>query len=244
MARHYSTNYKSIAAFIIAAVILVIIWRTYYGYYILYPFTILGTWFHEMGHGIMAMIVGGTFTKLEIFANGSGLAHWSYIESNFYMSKNLSLSLVAAAGLFGPPVLGAILIVMSKSFLRSKIMLYVLSIIMLLSVLIWVRTSVGIVVILLLGGLLLYIAIKGNETLQQLIIQFLGVIACIDTYKQIDYLYTKSFVSEGVEKLSDTGNLELYTGLSYTFWATVILILSVVILLYSLLITNRTYTTV
>ncbi len=195
MPKNYRTNYRAILSFILASIVLVLIWRTYYGYYILYPFTILGTWFHEMGHGIMSMIVGGTFTKLEIFNNGSGLAYSSYLESDFYFNKNIALGLVSAAGLVGPPIIGSVLILMSKTYKRSKIMLYLLSIVMLISVVIWVRTTVGAIVILFLGALILYIAIKGNETLQQLVAQFLGVIACIDTYKQIDYLYTKSFIN-------------------------------------------------
>lgn len=239
MSKNYRTNYRAILGFIIASIILVLIWRTYYGYYILYPFTILGTWFHEMGHGIMSIIVGGSFTKLEIFNNGSGLAYSTYLESDFYFNKNIALGLVAAAGLFGPPFIGAILILMSKTYKGSKIMLYLLAVVMLISVVIWVRTTVGIIVILFLGLLILYIAVKGNETLQQLIVQFLGVIACIDTYKQISYLYTKSFTSNGVEKLSDTGNMAERLGLTHNFWATVILILSFSLLLYSLFLRNR-----
>lgn len=236
---NYKTNYRAILGFILASIILVFIWRTYYGYYILYPFTILGTWFHEMGHGIMSMIVGGSFTRLEIFNNGAGFAHSSYLDSNFYFNKSIALGLVSAAGLFGPPVIGSFLILMSKTYKRSKIMLYLLSIVMIMSVIIWVRTTVGITVILFLGILILYIAIKGNETFQQLIVQFLGVIACIDTYKQIDYLYTKSFTSNGVEKLSDTGAMAERIGLTYSFWATIILILSFCLLLYSLFLRNR-----
>lgn len=240
MSKNYTTNYRAIFGFIAASILLVLIWRTYYGYYILYPFTILGTWFHEMGHGIMSMIVGGNFDRLEIFSNGSGLAYSSYYDSDFYFNKNIALGLVSAAGLFGPPAIGSILILMSKTYKRSKIMLYLLAVVMLISVVIWVRTTVGIIVIFILGSLLLYIAIKGNETLQQLIVQFLGVVACIDTYKQIDYLYTKSFISNGIEKLSDTGSMAERIGLTHNFWATVILGLSFAMLLYSLLLRNRT----
>ncbi|BAO74872.1 M50 family metallopeptidase [Winogradskyella sp. PG-2] len=239
MAKYFKTNYQAILGFILASIILVLIWRTYYGYYILYTFTILGTWFHEMGHGITSIIVGGSFTRLEIFNNGSGLAFSSYLDSNFYLDKNISLGLVSAAGLFGPPVIGSVFILMSKTYKRSKIILYLLSAVMLISVALWVRTSVGVVIILFLGVLILYIAIKGNETLQQLVVQFLGVIACIDTSKQINYLYTKSFVSNGIEKLSDTGSMAERIGFSHSFWATMILILSFSMLLYSLFLRNR-----
>ena len=44
-----------------------VLWQFEFGYYLLYPFTILGTWFHEISHGIAAMILGAHFSKLEIF---------------------------------------------------------------------------------------------------------------------------------------------------------------------------------
>ena len=85
MAKEYKVDYYSIIGF---SVLTIFIWRFHYGYYILYPFTIMGTWFHEMGHGIMSMMVGGDFIKLEFFPNGSGLA-WSKYPRCFFNPKSL-----------------------------------------------------------------------------------------------------------------------------------------------------------
>lgn len=237
--KRYRLDYLAFFGFIATAILFTLIWRTYYGYYILYPFTILGTWFHEMGHGIMSILVGGSFNYLEIFPNGSGLAYSSYYSNDFYFNKNIALALVSASGLFGPPLIGAILILMSSREKTTKIMLYVLAVFMFLSVIIWVRTAVGIIVITLLSILIFITAKKGNDTFQQLIVQFLGVIACIDTYKQINYLYTESATINGETFLSDTGKMAEYLGKSHTFWATVILVLSFSILLYSLYVRHR-----
>lgn len=38
-----------------AALVTVVLWQIPQGDYILYPFTILATWFHEMGHGLAAI---------------------------------------------------------------------------------------------------------------------------------------------------------------------------------------------
>lgn len=67
----------------------------FYGYYILCPFTILETWSHEMGHGIISLLVGGDFEYLKIFGNGSELTHSSY--PDFYFNKNSALSMVTEA---------------------------------------------------------------------------------------------------------------------------------------------------
>ncbi|MEN8928502.1 MAG: M50 family metallopeptidase [Flavobacteriales bacterium] len=241
MAKKYKVDYYSFLGFILFAVFIVFVWRFYYGYYILYPFTILGTWFHEMGHGLMSIIVGGTFEYLEIFNNGSGLAHSSYYDSDFYFNKNIALAMVTAAGLFGPPFVGSVLILMSKSFKKSKFILYILSISMLLSVAIWVRTPVGVIVILSLGALFLFIAIKAKSIIIQLAVQLIGVIACVNTYRQIAYLYTEKVTVGGLEEsFSDTGSIASRLGMTYSFWGTLILIVSFVMLVYSLYLRNRT----
>ena len=52
---------------IVLTVITFVVWQIpLVGRFILYPFTILGTWFHEMGHGVTAMLMGGSFEQLEI----------------------------------------------------------------------------------------------------------------------------------------------------------------------------------
>lgn len=201
----------------------------------------MGTWFHEMGHGTMSIIVGGKFQYLEIFENGSGLAHSSYYDSDFYFNKNIALAMVTAAGLFGPPVVGSVLILMSKSFKKSKIILYILSISMLISVAIWVRTTVGVVVILSLGALLLFISVKAKPIIKQFVVQIIGVIAVVNTFRQIGYLYVEKVTVGGLEEsFSDTGSIANRLGMTYSFWGTLILILSFVMLVYSLYLRNRT----
>ena len=92
------------------AVFTIILWRVPFGMLVLYPFTILSTWFHEMAHGIIALILGGSFHQLEIYADGSGLAVWS---GNLFLG-NVGKAIVAAAGPLGPTAAGAILIILSK----------------------------------------------------------------------------------------------------------------------------------
>ena len=36
----------------------VALWQVPYGDTLLYPFTLLATWFHEMGHGLASMLLG------------------------------------------------------------------------------------------------------------------------------------------------------------------------------------------
>jgi len=165
-----------------AAVVTIALWQIQYGDYILYPFSILATWFHEMGHGLAAIFLGGNFLQLEIFADGSGVATHS---GRLFLGP-IGRALVAAAGPMGPPIAGAILILASRSFKTASLSLKILGGFLLFSVLIWVRSLFGIVAILLLGLIILGIGFKGNRSFQGFSIQFLGVQACISTYHQLD----------------------------------------------------------
>ncbi len=210
-----------------AAVATVVLWQIPYGDYILYPFSILATWFHEMGHGLAAIFLGGNFRQLEIFADGSGVATHG---GRLFLGP-IGRAFVAAAGLLGPPIAGAILILASRSFKTASISLKILGGFLLFSVLIWVRSLFGIVAILLLGLIILGIGIKGNRWFQGFSIQFLGVQACISTYHQLDYLFTPTAGPLGV---SDTGQIQRQLLLPYWFWGGLIAVASLLILIQSL----------
>lgn len=215
-----------------AAIATTLLWQVPGGDYILYPFTILATWFHEMGHGLMALLLGGQFQKLEIFSNGSGVATYGLRSS----LGPIGPALVAAAGPMGPPLAGAVLILASRSFKLASLSLKILGGFLLFSTLIWVRSLFGLVAIPLLGLIILGIALKAPRWVQGFAIQFLGVQACISTYHQLDYLFSYSAGSLG---LSDTAQMQRYLILPYWFWGGLMAIASLVILVQSLRVAYR-----
>ncbi len=242
MKKQIHIDWYSFFGFILFGFFSLFLWRFETGYYILYPFTILGTWFHEMGHGVMAMCMGGTFELLEIFPNGSGLAHSSVRE--YFIHEQYAKALISGAGLMGPPIMGSILILMSKSVKKSTFILYALSIAMIISVIIWVRTPVGISIVSIMGVLLLIIAIKGGDFFKQLTVQIVGLQACVSTYRQLDYLFMTEVTVDGQPGLSDSGNIAANLGMSVPFWGTCIAVISFLLLISSLYIRNRTKTIV
>lgn len=219
---------------IAAAVVTAVLWQIPRGDYILYPFTILATWFHEMAHGLMALVLGGNFDHLQINGDGSGVAVYSYRGSLFLGS--VGRALVAAAGPMGPPIAGAALILASRSFRAANLSLKLLGCFLLISTLIWVRSLFGFIAIPLLGLVILGIALKTSRLVQGFAIQFLGVQACISTYHQLNYLYS---YNAGPLGISDTGQIQQQLFLPYWFWATLMAIASVVILVQSLRVAYR-----
>jgi hypothetical protein len=210
-----------------AAAITVVVWQIPFGNYLLYPFTILATWFHEMAHGLTALLLGGRFAKLLIFSNGSGVAYYS----GPLLFGSFGQALVAAAGPMGPPVAGAVLILNSRSLRAASITLKILGCFLLISTAVWVRSIFGIVAIPIIGLGMLGVAFKGSEEVQRLSIQFLGVQACVSTYHQVGYLFSSSAGPLGI---SDTAQIQKALLLPYWFWGGLIAVLSLMILAMSL----------
>ncbi len=75
-----------------------------------YPFRLLLTIVHELGHGLAALITGGEFIRFVIFPNGAGLAYtaggWRFM--------------VIPAGYLGVAIFGAVLILLGRNHRWSR----------------------------------------------------------------------------------------------------------------------------
>ncbi|MCK6628713.1 MAG: M50 family metallopeptidase [Anaerolineae bacterium] len=81
-----------------------------------YPFRLLLTMVHELGHGLAALLTGGEFIRFVIFPSGAGLAYtaggWRWV--------------IVPAGYVGVAVFGAILIRLDRSQQWSRMALAVI----------------------------------------------------------------------------------------------------------------------
>lgn len=204
-----------LAAIALASIIL---WQTTPGSLLLYPFTILATWFHEMGHGLVAMLTGRGFERLLIYADGSGFAE-SMRPADGY---RLIDSLIAAAGPLGPAVAGGLLIIASRAPNATRNALTALGAALILSSLIWVRSLAGLLVLPVLGIAIVALAQRGSVHWQRFAIQVIGVQACISTWKQFDYLFSAGATVGGQQQRSDTSAIADALLLPYWFWGAAI----------------------
>ena len=192
----------------------VLLWQTSLGSLLLYPFTILATWFHEMGHGLAAMLTGRGFERLQIFADGSGVAE-SLRPADGY---RLTDALIAASGPVGPAIAGALLIIASRSSTATRNALAVLGTALIVSTLIWVRSLTGWLVLPALGISIVLLALRGPVPWQRFVIQLLGVQACISVWQQFDYLFSPGGNVGGQLQRSDTAAIADVLLLPYWFW--------------------------
>ncbi|MFC5047871.1 M50 family metallopeptidase [Aquimarina hainanensis] len=201
------------------------LWQLPYFGWIQYPFLLLGTWFHEMGHGLTAVLIGGDFQYLEIFESGGGVAYFSLEDS--YLPYKTGLALTAAGGLLGPAISGAVLIASAKKQRSAAIMLRILIGMMILSVFIWIRSFWGLVVMTAFIVFLLVIVWLKNRKLEVITTLFLGIQCVLSTYLQLDYLFTKEFERDRDLQISDTEMIAQNTFGTYWFWAILIIIITV-----------------
>ncbi len=208
----------------------ILLWQTYWGSLLLYPFTILATWFHEMGHGLAAILSGGQFEQLAIYSDGSGVAlSLMPVDASVF-----SGAFVAAAGPLGPPLAGAALIVASRSRRATRIALGLLAGALLISTLIWVRSMTGWLVLPGIALAVLAVLLRGSLKLQDFTIQLLGVQACISAWHDTGYLFSDGGFVAGQAQRSDTAAIADSLLLPYWFWGGAISLLIVALLAASL----------
>ena len=192
----------------------ILLWQTHWGSLLLYPFTILATWFHEMAHGLAAILAGGRFEQLAIYRDGSGVA-LALMPGD---ASLFSSAFVSAAGPLGPPVIGALLIVASRSRRATLVALGLLAGALVLSTLVWVRSTVG---WLVLPGFALVLAgavWRGSPKVREFVVQLLGVQAAISSWHDLGYLFSDGGMVAGQPQRSDTAAIADSLLLPYWFW--------------------------
>lgn len=184
-----------------------------FGHELLYPLTLLATWVHEMGHGLAALAVGGHFLQLDIFGDASGLAQTT-------SSAPWQRGLVAAGGLLAPPIVGSGLLALSRGPRRARVFLLVLTLAIVVSLAVWVRSAVGLITLPILAALIgLFVSAKvGTPWRRMVFAQFLGVVLAIDTVTRVDYLFTPSAKIGGVLRASDISSVATSFGGHYLLW--------------------------
>lgn len=186
---------------------------------ILYPLTLFTTWVHEMGHGLTALVCGGSFLELEIHANAGGLARAG-------AADGWPDALVAAGGLLAPPFLGAVILATVHGPRRARWFLGGLALAIAASLILYVRSGVGIIAMSAVAVLLGYVASRGFREKPERRVwfaQFLAVILAVDTLTRMVSYAFKRKIAAGT---SDVGHITENLGGHYLLWGSVITVLA------------------
>ena len=192
-----------------------------YGRYVAYPLVLLSTYVHEIAHGVAATLVGGRFDSFVIHADGSGLASISGNIGPF------AFAFVAGAGLVGPAIGGAALLVLASG---PKLARAGLGVFALLSVvaLVWVvRNIFGWFFVGVLAAGCGAAAWWGTAQVAQAVVAFLGVQLALSVFSRADYLFTAVATIGSGRHPSDVANMAAALWFPYWFWGGLCALLSV-----------------
>ena len=194
------------------------------GRLILYPFSLLRTWVHELGHAIGAYLVGGRVKEITLHANLMGFAH------SICPNDRLARAIMAAAGPLMPTIAGGAVLVASVWGGSLPVLLASIGGGLLVACLIWVRNPFGFGAGLCLGLLYLGAARYLGGFLQFTVVQFSGVYLVLDSISGSDYLFTK-FVQTGEGRYpSDTRLMANALFLPYWCWGLILSAASILVL--------------
>jgi hypothetical protein len=222
---------------VIVAVGTVVLWRIPWGEQILWPFTLLAAWYHEMGHAVAAMLLGGEAIELRIFLDGSGMA----IHRGAGWGR-LGQALVAAGGPIAPSLAGGAMIVCSRSKTASLGALLALGAVLAASAVFWVdwwESLGGAVAIFGFGAAITFIAVFGGNLLRTVTLQLCGVQACIALWRDWSYFFAADAVVGGEVRHSDAAAIADALWLPVPFWGVTLTGVSLAILLASLYLAFR-----
>jgi hypothetical protein len=223
---------RGLLVLLLASVTFFILNSVPFGHYIQWPFVIITTFVHEMGHGLMAIITGGNLIQIEIYQNASGLARTETI-------LGWRQAAIAAGGLLAPSLVGGGFIIAGKNRQISSRVFLVFSLFILISCFLWVRSAFGLLTLLPTGALFFWLSQKGSAVTQHFIIQFIGVHMLVDTLtRTISYLFSPSASVGGQSRHSDTAVIAQQLVGGHLLWASIIAVLSIWIFYFSL---RRTY---
>jgi hypothetical protein len=209
---------------IIAAVVSIVAWQFPIGQMILLPFTLLATYAHEMGHGLTALLLGGDFDKLVLNPDGSGLAYWRGAGIG-----RIGAAMISLGGLVGPSIAGAILLALSRKVSRARILLYAISVLMLLTLLLFARSLFAVIFIGLWAAAIGALA-RFAPKFAPFFTQLLGVQLCLAIFRDVSYMFSEGGVIDGVQHRSDSAAIADALLLPYWFWGGIAAAFSVLVL--------------
>lgn len=152
------------------------------------PFNWLETYFHEISHGIAALLSGGRIIKIELFANGAGLC----------TTQGGNRFFISFAGYAGAILWGAMIYISAKSHQRF-VQIFSIFIVLLLSVtlILWARDLLTIFICLVLLVLLLFSLKAKSLKMLQLLLQLFAMVVILNGLLSPLYLLDGRAIGDG-----------------------------------------------
>lgn len=195
-----------VVAFALATTLL---WRVPLLGMLFYPFRLLNTFVHELGHGFAALLTGGRFERFVVYANMEGLA----------LIRGGNLLVVASAGYLGAALFGGLLILLSATTLAEQTLLLALGASLALLCLLFVRNLFGFLAGSLLAGSLAAAGWYFSDPAATLLVAVLALQMPLAAIHSLGDLMRRSVRRPRDGRMSDAEVLAQHTGIPTLAWA-------------------------
>lgn len=199
------------------------------------PINFLGTWVHELGHGIGAEISGGTFEHMIVSPDFSGRA-------STLITGPGSHIMVLLTGLLAPAIASFFLLIMVRGLGLSRAAIILLAAVLIISALIWAGDMFTGITALGVGVFMLLLAWKGPEIIRGFFAQLIAISFAVSAVASIDYFFMKGGSSGGRPAVSDTITLSQLMGIPHGILAVLITAFSMGILFFAFKISGGMWT--
>lgn len=173
--------------------------------WVVYPLKVLVVFFHELSHGLAALLTGGSIVEIQLQKEQGGVC----------ITRGGSRFVILTAGYLGSLVFGGTVLLLSARSPDDKTITGVLAAVLLLVTLLFVRPwfGFGMVFGLVAGGALVLAAAYLGKAANDWLLRVIGVVSCL--YAVLDI---KSDVLDRPEATSDAQMLAEHTGIPTLFW--------------------------
>lgn len=216
-------QWKELIRLLFIMLAVVYLWNTW----VVYPLKILVVFFHELSHGLMAVITGGSIKEIRIVAAQGGVC----------VTAGGNRFLTLSAGYLGSLVLGGVILVLATRTRYDQTIATVIGGLMILISLLFVRPIISFGIFFgLLSGLAMIAAGKYlSEDSNDFILKVIGLTSCL--YAVLDI---KSDVLDRPYLRSDARMLAELTHLPTMFWGLLWITIAVIAAVLFLLVACKT----
>ena len=199
---------------LLIVVVIFLLWNTP----LMIPLKILIVFFHELSHGLAALLTGGSIESISISPRQGGLT----------TTRGGSLFLITSAGYLGSLLIGVLLYLAALKSKADKLIMGALGATMLLVAALYMREAFALGFTIAAGGAMLASAKFLPENINDGALKVLGLVSM--GYVPFDIL-SDTIIRSNLR--SDAYNLSTQTGLPTVFWGGLWLLISLVVIYYT-----------
>jgi hypothetical protein len=212
---------------LVSVAITLVLYLIPYGQILARPLLLLSTLAHEMGHGLTALLLGGRFQSLQMWASGAGVS-----EMDLTGFGRIREGLTLAGGLVGPAVAAALCFKMAKTGRGARSCLVGVGLFLLVAEILVIRNLFGFFFVGLVAAGCLFAGRRLSPERAQWVVVFLGVQLALSVFSRADYLFTRGAENPSGVFPSDVMRMQTALFLPYWFWGLVCGAFSVMVLVY------------